>query len=188
MAAKKEKQEVQISDVDIERRSRLLVAYSEYARWSLSFPKRRKLTFTGATVLPNEAMLNVGLAYSYNPVSKERAFGLCFTSSEYNFLTEIGVYTAYWEENGVTVILNSHIMNLTSIPFIRLHFNIVNMNQLKQMQKYSKMFLLEIAPNGRVGSHSGFKPTRIYPEVIEVKDSYNDYSHSGNKIINRLLG
>lgn len=188
MAAKKDKQEVQISDVDIERRSRLLIAYSEYARWSLSFPKRRKFTFTGATILPKEAMLNVGLAYSVHPDTRERMFGLCFASSEYNFITELGVYTAFWEENGVTVILKSHIMNLTSIPFIRLHFNIVNANQLKQMQKYSKMFLLEIIPNRRVGSNSGFKPTRIYPEIIDVKKDYNAYSQSGNKTINRLLG
>ena len=188
MAAKNVKPEVQITDIDIERRARLFVAYSEYTRWLLSFPKRRSYTFTGATVIPAEAMRNIGLAFATNPDTKERSFGLCFCTNEYEFLSEIGIYTAYWEGDGITLILNSNIMSLTSIPFIRIHFDVVNHNQRKQMQQYSKMFLMEIVPKGRVRNSSGFMPTRLYPELIEVKKDSSEYSQPKNRIINRVLG
>ena len=97
MAAKNDKPEVQITDIDIERRARLFVAYSEYTRWLLSFPKRRSYTFTGATVIPAEAMRNIGLAFATNPDTKERSFGLCFCTNEtISCLYYILMFIALW--------------------------------------------------------------------------------------------
>lgn len=189
MAGKKpNKEEVVITDLDIERRAKLLVAYSEYTRWLLSFPKRRNHTFTGAVIIPPEAMSNIGISFASSDTTKVSAFGLSFNPTEYGFLSEIGVAAAYWEEGGITLVLNSRIINLTSIPFVRLHFDIENHIQRAKIRRYNKMFLVEIVPNGTIHGSSGFKPTRFYPELISIKSDYSKLSQPKNKILNRVLG
>lgn len=188
MAAKKDKLDIQISDLDIDRRARLLVAYSEYLRWMLSFPNRRSHTFTGATIIPYEAMNNIAISFAANDSTKQRAFGLSFSPAEYGFLSEIGVFAAYWEENGITLVLNTRIINLTAIPFIRLHFNIENHVQRSKIRRYSKLFLVEIVPNGIIHGVSGFKPSRLYPDLIDIRSDYSKLNQPKNKVLNRVLG
>lgn len=188
MAGKNDKQEVLVSDLDIERRAKLLVAYSEYTRWMLSFPKRRSHTFTGATIIPYEAMHNIAISFAEESASKKRAFGLCFSPSEYGFLTEIGIFAAYWEEDGITLVLNSRIINLTSIPYTRLHFNIENHVSRAKARRFTNLFLAEIVPNGKIHGVTGFMPTRLYPELIVIKSDYSKLSQPKNKVLNRVLG
>lgn len=188
MAGKKTKPEVLISDLDIERRAKLLVAYSEYTRWMLSFPKRRNHTFTGAVIVPYEAMHNIALTFAELKNPSRLGFGLSFSPSEYGFLTEIGVYAAYWEESGLTLVLNSRIINLTSIPYIRLHFEIENHVQRAKAKRLQDLFLAEIVPNGKIHGTTGFKPTRLYPELIEIKSDYSKLSQPKNKTLKRILG
>lgn len=186
--AKKQVEEVVITDLDIERRAKLLVAYIEYTRWMLSFPKRRNHTFTGAVIIPSEAMLNIGIAFAGNSDSKIAAFGLSFNANEYGFLSEIGIAAAYWEEGGITLVLKSRILNLISVPFVRLHFEIESPVLLTKIRRYNKMFLVEVLPNGTVHGSSGFRPSRLYPELIAIKSDYSQFSKSNNQAITKVLG
>lgn len=188
MASKKnEPKEYEVSDLEIDTRTRLLVSYSEYMRWIISFPGRRDYTFTGAVILPSEAMKSIGIAFAANDKTGVKSVGVTFNSFEYGFITEIGIFAAYWEESGLTLMLKSNIINLTAVPFIRLHLPISNPVLLAKARRHSRLFLLEVTPNGTINGLTAYKPSRIYPELINIASDYFKITQPTKKVIDRVF-